>query len=147
MLVVVALSMAMVAPVPIPRIDPATVQSGEVFELNVALEKSDKRMCSSILDVTNRLCPMVGRRYELKQVELTRILGLLNSATLAPKKSPACVGPRHAFVFKTTYGPRVVDVDFECHALNAHPMPKSVERELVTFLRSMGLVRHLPSAN
>ncbi len=125
---------------PLPR---ETVQSGTVFELNVGLAPADARTCAALLaDDGRTFCPTVGRRWELIEVERSRIIALANSvATVRPAKRCA---PTHGFLFQTTRGPRVVDVSVPCHTLNGRTLSPGAEAELTTFLRGKGLIFGLP---
>ena len=120
-----------------------TVQSATVFELNVGLPAGDARACNALLSDDGRtFCPMVGRRWELGDIDRARVLALANSVR-AGKSARRCL-PTHAFLFQTTRGPRVVDVSFACHTMNGSPMSKGVEDDAAVFLRSKGLVAGLP---
>ena len=44
-------------------------------------------------------------------------------------------------------GPRAFDISFECNSINGRTMSKATARELATFLRTFGLVAHLPVFN
>lgn len=125
-------------------IERATVQSGTVFELNVGLPPGDARTCSALLaDDGRTFCPMVGRRWELGDIDRNRMIALANSAK-GSRGGRGCA-PTHAFLFQTTIGPRIVDVSFACHTLNGRAMSKGTEAELATFLRGKGLIFGLPA--
>ena len=124
-------------------IERTTVQSGTVFELNVGLPPGDARTCRALLaDDGRTFCPMVGRRWELGEIDRNRMLALANSAK-GTRPGKGCA-PTHAFLFQTTIGPRIVDVSFACHTLNGRAMSKGTEAELATFLRGKGLIFGLP---
>lgn len=124
-------------------IERETVQSGTVFELNVGLEPRDPRTCGALLGDDGRtFCPMVGRRWELLDVERNRVVALANSVKSA-RPARACA-PSHSFLFQTTRGPRIVDVSFACHSINGRTMSKGTEAELTVFLRGKGLIFGLP---
>ena len=60
-------------------IERTTVQSGTVFELNVGLPPGDARTCRALLaDDGRTFCPMVGRRWELGEIDRNRMLALAN---------------------------------------------------------------------
>jgi len=125
-------------------IERETVQSGTVFELNVGLAAGDPRTCAALLaDDGRTFCPMVGRRWELGELDRGRMVALANSVKAA-RAARSCA-PTHAFLFQTTRGPRVVDVSFACHSLNGRTLSPGAEAELTTFLRGKGLIFGLPS--
>ena len=68
-----------------------TVQSATVFELNVGLARGDARSCDALLAEDGRtFCPMVGRRWELGELDRNRMVALANSVKAArPTKTCA----------------------------------------------------------
>lgn len=120
-----------------------TVQSATVFELNVGLAAGDARVCRALLaDDGRTFCPMVGRRWELGEIDRGRMVALANSLKAA--RAARTCAPTHSFLFQTTLGPRIVDLSFACHSLNGRAMSPGVEAELATFLRGKGLIFGLP---
>lgn len=141
LLLIGALSKSALHELPIER---ETVQSGTVFELNVGLPPGDARTCAALLaDDGRTFCAMVGRRWELQDIDRNRMIALANSVKGA-RPARACA-PTHSLLFQTTRGPRVVDVSFACHALNGRTMSPGTEAELATFLRGKGLIFGLPA--
>lgn len=139
------LGFAVVTALPVTPLQTADVQSAAVFELNIRNPVNDPAFCKSILD-GKPWCANAGRRFELNPKERQRVLTLLNGAG-AFTSTAKCTKPRHAVLFQTTKGPRAFDISFECNSINGRTMSKATARELATFLRTFGLVAHLPLFN
>jgi hypothetical protein len=138
----ITLAFLIVSALPVTPLQTGDVQSAAVFELNVGLDVDHAAFCKTILE-GDPWCPKAGRRYELNVKERERILTLLNGAGAFTSKAK-CTKPRHAVLFQTTKGPRAFDISFECNSINGRTMSKATSRELATFLRTFGLVGHLP---
>lgn len=141
----ITLAFLIVSALPVTPLQTGDVQSAAVFELNVGLDVEHSAFCKTILE-GNPWCAKAGRRYELNVKERGRILSLLNGAGAFTSKAK-CTKPRHAVLFQTTKGPRAFDISFECNSINGRTMSKATSRELATFLRTFGLVAHLPVFN
>src|SRR4051812_19773774 len=101
-------------------IDPRTVQSATIYELNV-----DAVTCHSIVE-GNAICAGAGRHYELKQSERDRVLALLSSrGSFDAKTRPTCAVPREAIVVETTTGRRAFDISLECNNVGGRAPTKA----------------------
>ncbi len=115
-------------------VDAGTVQNVAVYELDAA-------KCPSLIDKDGRVCGAV-RKFDLKSIDRARALSLVNDNLKGAPKS--CLQKaQHAFVFETTKGLRVVDVNFACHALGGRALANKSEREIAGFMRLYGLVNGL----
>ncbi len=141
----ITLALLMISALPVTPLQTGDVQSAAVFELNVGLDVDHAAFCKTILE-GDPWCAKAGRRYELNVKERGRILSLLNGAGAFTSKAK-CTKPRHAVLFHTTKGPRAFDISFECNSINGRTMSKATAKELATFLRTFGLVAHLPMFN
>ena len=141
----ITLAFLVISALPVTPLQTGDVQSAAVFELNVNLDEKNAAFCKTIL-AGDPWCAKAGRRYELNPKERSRILSLLNGAGAFTAKAK-CTKPRHAVLFQTTKGPRAFDISFECNSINGRTMSKATARELATFLRTFGLVAHLPVFN
>lgn len=141
----ITLAFLVIGALPVTPLQTGDVQSAAVFELNVNLDQKNAAFCTTILE-GDPWCAKAGRRYELNPKERSRILSLLNGAGAFTSKAK-CTRPRHAVLFQTTKGPRAFDISFECNSINGRTMSKATARELATFLRTFGLVAHLPVFN
>ncbi len=119
-------------------VDGATVQSAVVVELNVPGDGT----CRSAVDAKGQACGH-GRRFELKGLDRSHTLALVNALATAPRR-PCSNLPTHAVLFSTTKGPRAVDVSFGCHTAGGRSMSASIEKDLASVLRLSGLVNGLP---
>ncbi len=143
------LAFALVAPLSGP-IDGALVQEAFVVELNAApggggAGAAGGTACKGVLDKDGGLCAapgVVGRRFELKNLERAHALALANGSVTAPPRGCSSP-PTHALLFKTTRGLRAVDVSFACHTLGGRLMSKAVEKDADAFFRGFGLVHGL----
>jgi hypothetical protein len=121
-------------------IDPRTVQSATIYELNV-----DAAMCPSIVLKTGALCPTAGRHFLLKQNEIARVLSLVNEHTSwDAARKPKCAVPREAVVVETTSGRRTFDINLECDFVAGKAPTKATRLALSQFLRGFGFVAHVP---
>lgn len=123
---------AAVAAVTSGPVDAGVVQSAFVYEI------VDGAKCASLLDKDGRVCG-AGRRFELKGIDRTRALSLVNDNLKAAPRG-CQVKTKHAFVFETTRGVRAIDVNFACHAIGGRSMSNKAEKEIATFFRLYGLV-------
>ena len=138
-MVVLVVAAAVVAVVSAPPaaagpVDAGTVQAAYVAEIDAA-------KCAALVDKDGRPCGVV-RRFPLKNIDRARGLSLVNDNLKGAPKS-CTQKTRHAFVFETTKGVRVVDVNFGCHALDGKALSNKAETELATFMRLYGLVNGL----
>lgn len=115
-------------------VEAGTIQSVAVYELDAA-------KCPALVDKDGRVCGAV-RKFELKANDRARALSLVNDNLKGAPK--ACLQKaQHAFVFETTKGLRVVDVNFACHTLGGRALANKSEREIAGFMRLYGLVNGL----
>ncbi|MDP2343628.1 MAG: hypothetical protein Q8O67_21900 [Deltaproteobacteria bacterium] len=137
-LIVLAALASVVSSGDVLPVEAALVQSAVVVELNVAGDVA----CRSAIDAKGQPCGR-GRRYELKGLDRTQALRLVNAIAKEPRSGCASP-PTHAVLFTTTKGPKSVDVSFACHAAGGRTMSRAVEKDLASLLRLSGLVHGLP---
>lgn len=114
-------------------VDPRTVQSVEVTEF------VPTAFCPAVLDKEGRPCSD-ARRTELRRLDRERALALINGVGAARRCKD---DPTHAFIVRTTTGPKVFLVQLPCEALGGRQLNALDRVALLNFLRAQGLVKGL----